>query len=254
MHGDLVALLGSLRDAEWAAPTEAGRWTVKDVALHLLDGDLTQLSIGRDGHLAGLLDTGADYREFVAALDAKNQRWVQSAHVLSPRVVTGLLRWSGEQVGQYYATVDLHGQAIVSWASDAPVPRWLDIAREMTERWAHQQHIRDAVSQPGDHARFLPAVLATFAWAFPHQYRPDATPGTAVQLDYGSGGRWRLTRASEAWDLDEGTAPRAAAALRMPPQLAWRQLTGLPVPAGGYRTEGDERLAAPLLAVRGIIV
>jgi len=36
MHGDLVALLGSLRDAEWAAPTEAGHWTVKDVALHLL--------------------------------------------------------------------------------------------------------------------------------------------------------------------------------------------------------------------------
>jgi len=31
------------------------------------------------------------------------------------------------------------------------------------------------------------------------------------------------------------------------------QLTGLPVPAGGCRTEGDERLAAPLLAVRGII-
>lgn len=46
----------------------------------------------------------------------------------------------------------------------------------------------------------------------------------------------------------------AAAALRMPPHLAWRQLTGLPVPAGGYRTEGDEHLAAPLLAVRGIIV
>jgi hypothetical protein len=40
----------------------------------------------------------------------------------------------------------------------------------------------------------------------------------------------------------------------MPPHLAWRQLTGLPESAGGYRTEGDERLAAPLLAVRGIIV
>jgi hypothetical protein len=57
MHGDLVALLGSLRDAEWAAPTEAGRWTVKDVALHLLDGDLTQLSIGRDGSPCRPVDT-----------------------------------------------------------------------------------------------------------------------------------------------------------------------------------------------------
>jgi hypothetical protein len=168
--------------------------------------------------------------------------------------VTGLLRWSGDQVWQYYATVDLTGPAHVSWASDAPVPLWLHLAREMTERWAHQQHIRDAIGQPGDHARFLPAVLATFAWAFPHQYRPAAAPGTAVQLDFGSGGRWRLTRAADGWALDEGTAQSPAAALRMPPHLAWRQLTGLPVPAGGYRTEGDERLAAPLLAVRGIIV
>jgi len=54
--------------------------------------------------------------------------------------------------------------------------------------------------------------------------------------------------------LDEGAAQSPAAALRMPPHLAWRQLTGLPVPAGEYTTEGDDRLAAPLLAVRGIIV
>ena len=254
IHGDLVALLASLRDTDWALPTEAGRWTVKDVALHLLDGDLTQLSIGRDGELSGLLDTSGDYRAFVAALDAKNQRWVEAAHVLSPRVVTGLLRWSGEQVGQHYATVDLTGPAYVSWASDGTVPLWLHLAREMTERWVHQQHIRDAVGLPGDHARFLPAVLATFVWAFPHQYRPVAAPGTAVQLDFGDGSRWQLIRASGGWELDEGTAPGPVAALRMPPRLAWRQLTGLPVPAGGYRTEGDERLAAPLLAVRGIIV
>jgi hypothetical protein len=39
----------------------------------------------------------------------------------------------------------------------------------------------------------------------------------------------------------------------MPPHLAWRQLTGLPVPAGDCTTEGDDRLIAPLLTVRGII-
>jgi uncharacterized protein (TIGR03083 family) len=254
IHADLVTLLASLPDAEWAAPTEAGHWSVQDVALHLLDGDLGQLSRGRDGHLAGLLDTGGDYREFVAALDAKNQQWVEVARGLSPRVVTGLLRWSGAQVGSYYNTVDLHGTAIVSWAGDGPVPRWLDLAREMTERWVHQQHIRDAVGQPGTHDRFLPAVLDAFAWAFPHQYRPEAPPGTAVQVDFGDGGRWLLTREAGGWALGEGITARPAAALRMPPHLAWRQLTGLPVPAGEYVTEGDERLAAPLLAVRGIIV
>ena len=48
--------------------------------------------------------------------------------------------------------------------------------------------------------------------------------------------------------------PSLPAALLMAPRLAWRQLTGLPVLTGEYATEGDERLAAPLLAVRGIIV
>jgi uncharacterized damage-inducible protein DinB len=56
IHGDLLGLLASLRDTEWAAPTEAGRWTVKDVALHLLDGDLVQLSMGRDGDPAGFAE------------------------------------------------------------------------------------------------------------------------------------------------------------------------------------------------------
>lgn len=254
VHADLLTLLASLRATDWAAPTEAGHWTVKDVALHLLDGDLGQLSIRRDGDLSGLLDDTSGYRQFVAALDAKNQRWVDAAAGLSPRVLTDLLRWSGEQVSRYYATVALHGRARVNWASDGPVPRWLDLAREMTERWVHQQHIRDAAGQPGSHDRFLPDVLATFAWAFPHQYRPEAEPGTAVQVDFGGGGRWRLTREADGWVLDEGTAPGPAATLRMAPGLAWRQLTGLPVPAGGCATEGDERLAAPLLAVRGIIV
>jgi hypothetical protein len=130
----------------------------------------------------------------------------------------------------------------------------LHLAREMTERWVHQQHIRDALGRPGDHARFLPAVLATFAWAFPHQYRPEAPPGTVAQVDSGAGGRWLLTREEDGWVLGEGTARHPAAALRMPPRLAWRQLTGLPVPAGECTTEGDGRLAAPLLEVRGIIV
>jgi uncharacterized protein (TIGR03083 family) len=252
-QASLLALLASLQDADWAAPTEAGRWTVKDVALHLLDGDLGQLSRGRDGDHAGLLDSSGDYRQFVAALDAKNQRWVDGASGLSHSVIRDLLAWSSEQVQQYYASVDLREPSIVSWAGDDPLPRWFDLAREFTERWAHQQHIRDAVGEPGTHDRFLPEVVRTFVWAFPHQYRPEAEPGTTVHLDFGTGGSWILTRDAGAWVLDEGAAHHPAASLRMPAQLAWRQLTGLPVLAGQYVTAGDDSLVSPLLEVRGII-
>jgi len=132
---------------------------------------------------------------------------------------------------------------------------WFDLARDLTERWVHQQQIRDAVRMPGRHDRFLPDVLHTFVWAFPYQYRPEAAAGTTVQLDFGhSGGSWILTRNAGGWVLDEGIARRPAATLRIAPQVAWRQLTGLPVSADQYAVQGDDSLVRPLLAVRGIIV
>jgi uncharacterized damage-inducible protein DinB len=73
---DLLSLLVDLSADEWLAPTEAGRWRVKDVALHLLDDDLGWLSRGRDGDWSGLLPTVGDYRSFVQSLDDKNERWV----------------------------------------------------------------------------------------------------------------------------------------------------------------------------------
>ena len=43
-RADFLTLLASLGAADWAVPTEAGHWTVKDVALHLLDDELGWLS------------------------------------------------------------------------------------------------------------------------------------------------------------------------------------------------------------------
>ncbi len=88
----LVELLTSLSPPEWLTPTACPGWTVKDVALHLLDDELGWLSRGRDGDLSGLIDDRIDYREFVEQLAAKNQRWIDGATGLSPRVITELLR------------------------------------------------------------------------------------------------------------------------------------------------------------------
>ena len=252
-RNDLLGLLEDLSDSDWLALTEAGHWRVKDVALHLLDDDLGWLSRGRDGDMSGLLPTEGDYREFVRSLDAKNEQWVVGAGGLSRRVVVDLLRWSGREVDDFYASIDLEAPSGVIWASDSSVPRWFDLCRDLTERWVHQQHIRDAVRRPGSHDRLLPEVLGTFVWAFPHQYGAQAAEGTVVQVGLGIAGTWHLLRSGGQWSLEPGSGDEPAALIDLPAAVAWRQLTGLPVSDESMRTEGSDHLVKPLLQVRGII-
>jgi uncharacterized protein (TIGR03083 family) len=255
-RADLVHLVSSLDDAQWRAPTAAPGWTVKDVALHLLDDDLGWLSRDRDGDSSGLLPMG-DHDTFVQALAAKNQRWVDGAHGLSRDVVVGLLTWAGEQMDEYYDGMDLTGRGHVSWAG-GDVPAWFDIEQDLTERWVHQQQIRRAVGvDDGYAARYLPTVLNTFVWAFPAQYGPEAPHGTTVGLHLGAGPGWTLTRAPGAWTLDEGFPTDPVAALRAQADISWLLLTGALSTADtdqSVELHGDERLAAPLRQVRAIIV
>jgi len=97
-------------------------------------------------------------------------------------------------------------------------------------------------------------VLAVFVWAFPHQYRATAPPGTAVDLDFGDTARFHLVRGTDGWELHQGGAVTPVATLAADMNTAWRQLTGAPVGEGAVATTGDPELARPLLDVRGIIV
>jgi uncharacterized protein (TIGR03083 family) len=251
---ELVRFLRSLGPAEWATPSAAPGWTVKDLALHLLDDDLGGLSRGRDGDATSLLDM-SDRPAFVRALAAKNQRWVDGAAGLSTRVVADLLEWSGAQFDRYLADCDLRAPAHVSWAGDGPVPLWFDVARELTERWVHQRQMRDAVGRVEDHDRHLPLVLRTFVWAVPFQYRPAAEPAATVQLVLADVGTWHLTSDGRGrWSLDEGPAPDPVASITMPAETAWRVFTAAAFDDSTVVRAGDPALTEPLLAVRGIIV
>jgi uncharacterized protein (TIGR03083 family) len=252
---DLLALLASLTPHEWSAATAAPAWSVKDLALHLLDDDLGWLSRGRDLDRSGLLDM-SDHSTFVQALAAKNQAWVDGAHGLSKRVVIDLLEWSGQQMDSYYASMDLGADGWVSWASDGPVPVWFDVAQDLTERWVHQQQMREAIGRVADYAeKYLPSVLRTFVWAVPHQYRVAAEAGTVVAIDLGSGGSWSITRTvDERWTLDEGSATTASARVQANEDLAWRWFTGAAVERGAIAMQGSPALVEPLLDVRAIIV
>ena len=149
----LLKLLASLSPNQWNAPTVCVGWSVKDIAAHLLADDLGRLARGRDAYSGGGFKwTGqGDFAEqLLAYVNDYNERWVEAARRLSPRLLIDLLRWGGEETQAYFETLDMLAMGEpVTWAGPEPAPVWLDLAREYTERWCHQQQIRDAVSQPG---------------------------------------------------------------------------------------------------------
>jgi len=251
---DLLALLDHLTPDEWAAASPAHGWAVKDVAAHLLDGDLGRLSRDRDRELTGLLAVGGSAREFADALAAKNQRWVDAAEQLSGRVVRDLLVLSTGQLHAWTQDLDLMAPRQVSWASEQPVPAWLDLARELTETWVHHQQIRIATGRPTGTSR-LPMVLRTFVWALPHQYRAHAAPGTTVLVDLDRVGQWRLVAGpAQRWTLEEGPVRQPAARVAFTAEAAWRSFTGARLPPDGVHCTGARDLTEPVMTIRGIII
>ena len=257
-RAELLALLERLDDDGWAAPTICAGWSVKDVCLHMLDGDLGWLSRGRDNDRSGLLAIGDDYRMFVDALNAKNELWVRGARGLSHRVIRDLLRVTGTQVDEYHSTIPLAELSRVEWVGSHAVPKWLDLARDFTERWVHQQQIRDAVRAPGlDGAEWIGPVLRTFIWSLPRAYQEvAAAEGTVVALrvDGPGGGEWSLRRIDGEWSLDEGASTAPEASVTMSSNAAWRLFTGALRESDTTLIAGDAFLADPLLRARGIIV
>jgi uncharacterized protein (TIGR03083 family) len=253
----LLELLSGREPAEWDRPTVCAGWSVKDVALHILGGDLSNLSRRRDGAPS----VPAPGEDIVAFINRINEQWVQAARRLSPRVVVDLLGHAGPLLFDYFATLDLNALGGgVSWAGLDRAPVWLDVAREYTERWMHQQHIRDAVGKPGlTDRRFFTPVLATFVYALPHAFRNMHAPdGSAVHLHVAgeAGGDWSIVRAAGAWKLYEGAADNPLARVDMDQAVAWRLFTKGIAPAQAEhasRFTGDKRLGLQVLRTVAII-
>jgi uncharacterized protein (TIGR03083 family) len=256
----LLDLLRELSHDDWLRPTVCAGWSVHDVALHILGGDLANISGRRDRHRPGRSEQ-QPWDDLVAYLNELNQSWVAAARRISPRLVIDLLAFTGRQLYDYLATLDPHAMgAPVSWAGPQPAPVWLDIAREYTERWLHQQHIRDATGRPGlTEARFLAPVLNTFARALPHAYREVAAPAGAhlrVVVEGDAGRVWALLREDSGWSLSDDAGPAASATISIDGDTLWRLLTKGVAKNEALRrsrVEGDAGLAEPFFAAVAII-
>ena len=256
----LLDLLPGLSAEDWNKPTSCARWSVKDIATHLLGGQLGILSRKRDGY-AYSGNPIKEWDELVALINNLNDIWIKAASRLSPRVLCDLLKLSGEQVCAYFNSLDPYAIGDpVDWAGPERVPVWLDLAREYTEWWHHQQQIRDAVGKPGlKKPRLFAPVLDTFVRALPHTYRHiEARDGTVVALTISgdAGGRWVLRRENGLWRLYVDAVHTADAETIIDQELAWRLFTkgiGRDDALAGATLNGDRALASRALEMISVI-
>ncbi|MCH7577299.1 MAG: maleylpyruvate isomerase family mycothiol-dependent enzyme [Chloroflexi bacterium] len=229
----LLELLSGLSEEEWSRPTVCAGWSVKDVALHLLGDDIGKLSRGRDAFsgAAFVPKEGRDFEaDLLAFINEANERWVRATRRISPHLLCDLLRFTGEETQRYFQSLNLFevGEP-VSWAGPEPAPVWLNIAREYTERWLHQQQIRDAVGKPGlKESRAFAPVLDTFVRALPHTFRGVLAPeGALVKLAISgdAGGEWSLVRGDGKWGLYLDADVEPIAVVVMDQETAWRLFT-----------------------------
>jgi uncharacterized protein (TIGR03083 family) len=256
----LLDLLLGLTPDQWQAETSCPGWSVKDIAAHVLGDDLNNLSGGRDGYRDAWFEA-AGWDDLVAFINRRNEAWVEAMRRLSPQVLIELLEIVGERHHKYFRTLDpLAPGPNVAWAGSGPMPSWLHIAREYTERWLHQAQVRDALGAPLLYERrlFFP-VLDAFVHALPIAYAGvDAPTGTHVVFEAtgDAGGRWSLVRFDGRWQLMEGVEAPPAATVSLPGDVAWRLWTRALTPEevqDGAVITGQRELGMPALRAVAII-
>ena len=257
----LIELLRSLAPEEWDQPTIVPNWKVRDVAAHLLDTPLRKLSLVRDGCAVEPVEIRS-HQDIVDLVNRLNREGVAVYRRVSPKVLIHLMEFACEESARFHESLDPFAPAAfsVSWAGESQSLNWFDTARELTERWHHQQQIRLAVGRPGIMTPELyHPVLDCFVRGLPHHYRGvDAPAATTILLEIsgGCGGRWALAKRESAWALAAPSACGFASHVTIPQQIAWRVFTRGIDPAQARAQsiiEGDTDLGEKILQLTAIV-
>jgi len=223
----LLELLESLTSEDWQKPTTSKQWKVKDVAAHLLDGNLRSVSMLRDQHYDEVPGPN-----LIAYLNRLNGEWVKAMRRVSPEIILNLLRDSAQEYHQVLKSLPPFDRATfaVAWAGEQVSQNWFHIAREFTEKWHHQQQIRWAVKQeaPLYNPRLYSPYLQTSMRAVPHHYStyPTRDPQTlSICIEGNAGSTWLLESSTSSWTLKEAPKVVAKNHLVIPEEIAWRIFT-----------------------------
>jgi hypothetical protein len=256
----LLDLLRSFTTADWHRPTVHRDRNVKDLTAHLLQTTLMRVSIARDGYRSPT-ETITSIDDLIALIQRHNREFMTAMRWVSPRILIELLEVYNREMIAVFQSLDPDGPGVgVAWAGEAVSRNWFDIAREYTEKWHHQQQLRDATGRPPlyESTLFAP-VLETFVRGLPFAFRScTGKHGKSVTLTMTGPVtlRWTLRRAGGKWSLWSGTNPHADAFISIPADVAWRVwTTGMKPEEARARMEvsGDEGMAARLASFVAIM-
>lgn len=266
---ELLHLLRGLPPEAWGRTTTPRGWSVADVTAHLLDGDLRRISVDRDGH-HGPAPEGPleDFRDLVRHLDGLNETWVHAARRVSPALLIQLLEFSTAHVASVMEQADPHGPATfpVAWAGVHQEACWLDVGREYTERWHHQDQIRRTAGAPAlDDPHFLRPALELSLLALPRVYSGVPSPAeTRILLEVSGAfdACWSLTSSGDeerGWTVtSENPGPVKPACRIQADALCLTRLLlntlSRPEVEVCLSVDGDHRLAQPLRGARALMV
>lgn len=231
----LISLLKSLSPEDWEKPTVARLWKVRDIAAHLLDGNIRVIALYRDGHSIAPDQEINSYQDLLAYLNQLNADWVKACKRMSPALLTQLLESTGKEYTALMQQQDLDADAIysVAWAGETVSKNWFHIAREYTEKWHHQQQIRDAMGRPEVQSgimtpRLFRPLIETFLRGLPHTYRHTQAPeGTTVRIGIALDEvfEWFLIKTPDRWILRETSATTPEASVQIDADTAWKLFT-----------------------------
>lgn len=257
----LIELMRDLRPEEWDLQTVATAWKVRDVAAHMLDTVLRKLSMVRD-HCFVEQPQIRTAQGVVDIVNRLNREGVTVYRRLSPAVLIDLMDLACRQSADFHESLDPFAPAVfnVSWAGESTSLNWFDTARELTERWHHQQQIREAANRPGIMTRDLyHPVLDCFIRGLPHALQSvDAPSGATIQLQIigDCGGTWLLERKTSEWAFAAMLQNTPAAHVQIPQQIAWRVFTkGMDRPSAIAQSnfEGDRALGEKVFHLTAIV-
>lgn len=232
LDSHLISFLRNIKISDWEKQTLAPKWKVKDVALHLLDGNLRSLSMLRDNHFEQTTEDLSTYKNLVTYLNTLNAEWIKATRRLSPKIIIELLENSGKEYCDYLQSLNPFDDAIfsVAWAGESTSKNWFHIAREYTEKWHHQQQIRSAISSDKlllEKKWYYP-YLSTSMRGLPFLYQNiKADHNDAIKISVGDDDsmHWFLYFKNDTWLLTESHIEDPTTIIKIKADVAWKVFT-----------------------------